>query len=82
MRKRREIPDEHERTFLSLSSIDAIPDSADEKSDKKVVQNIQERTIQTNICLKVTCLIMKMMTCHHSTDILEKDPTQLKLNIM
>ena len=33
--QKREIADQHERTFLSVTSIDAIPESADEKSDKE-----------------------------------------------
>ena len=33
LQKRRETADQHERTFLSVSNIDAIHDSADEKSD-------------------------------------------------
>ena len=32
---KKEIADQHERKFLSASSIDAIPDSADEKSGKE-----------------------------------------------
>ena len=35
LQKRREIADQHERTFLSVSSIGAMPESADEKSDKE-----------------------------------------------
>ena len=35
LQKRRDIADQHEKTFLSVSSINAIPDSADEKSDKE-----------------------------------------------
>ena len=35
LQKRRENADQHERTFLSVSSIDAIPYSADEKSEKE-----------------------------------------------
>lgn len=46
--------DQHKSTFLSVSSIDAIPDSAHEKSDK-VIQKIHEQTNQINTCLKVTC---------------------------
>ena len=59
LRKRREIADEHERTLLSVPSINAIPDSADKKVTKKVIQNILEQTIQTNMNLKVT-----MTYCH------------------
>ena len=35
MQKRWEIADEDKRVFLSVSSINAIPESADEKSDKE-----------------------------------------------
>lgn len=46
--------DQHKSIFLSVSSINAIPDSAHEKSDK-VIQKIHEQKIQINTCLKVTC---------------------------
>ena len=48
MQKRREIADEHERTFLSVYSINANPDSADEKSDPKS-DNVQEQANQKNM---------------------------------
>ena len=51
LQKRREIADEHERTLLSVSSINAIPDSTDKKVTTKVIQNILEQTIQTNMNL-------------------------------
>ena len=37
LRKERENSDEHERTFFSVSSIDAMRDSADKKVTKKVI---------------------------------------------
>ena len=53
LQKRRD-GDQHKSIFLSVSSINAIPDSAHEKSDK-VIQKIHEQKIQINTCLKVTC---------------------------
>ena len=83
MQKRWEIADEDKRVFLSVSSINAIPESADEKSDKESdTEYLGVDNSKKYMFIKSSMSLIMKKIWHHSTNISDTDPSQLNLDIM